>query len=249
MKRKYLIGIPLWNCLDMVPWILEGCAKLDASRVELVFLFSNTPSEVLASYERSQHIIAGFSRILMATLEDVWEGGNHNLLMKYFMTTYRDILICPQDDHQWQSGRILDDLDAVFDRYGDRVGVIGGRDGYGYNYGGMVGARHSDSAGVGRWLAHGETAECLMVNPGPFVYSRHTVAQVGYNEDMPIFSFEDYCLRCNLAGKVNLCMGMDVVHKKFGRNREMRNGGPMVADDLRRLQLKWWPIIGNCIHG
>lgn len=250
MKRKYLVGIPLWNCLDMVPWILEGIVKgFSPDRAGLVFLFSNTPPEVRDSFEKSEHLIKNFGRVVMATERDQWEGDNQNALMEYFMTTDADVLICPQDDHHWKSSRVVDDLDAALDRYGDRVGIIGGRDGYSYWLDGMVGSQYSDSARVGRRLAHGETAEAVMVNPGPMVFTRNTVETVGAYEDMPIFFFEDLCLRCNQAGKVNLCMGMDLVHKKFGRLRPMVNSGPTVANDLRRLNTKWRAILGHDVHG
>jgi hypothetical protein len=233
----------------MVPWILEGCAHLDPTRAALAFLFSNTPPEVHESFDKARGGLKGFEVIEMTTDKDLREGQNHNILMEYLMTTDKDVLLAIQDDNQFQSGRILDDADVAFDKYGDRLGILGGRDGYGYWLQGMVGSHWSNSAGVGRRLAEGELHECLMCNTAPFFYSRHTIETVGLNNDQPIFSFEDYCLRCNQVGKQNLCMGTDFKHMKFGRGRPMLCGGPLVANDLRRLQDKWFPITGNIVHG
>jgi hypothetical protein len=250
MRRKYLIGYPLWNCVDMVQWILEGCATLDKSRSFFVFLFSNCPQETKDNFKKHLGMLEGFEVAALSTDADLREGQNHNILMDYFMSTDADVLICPQDDNRFNSGRVLDDLDRLLDSYGDQAGIIGFRDGYDFFHQNIIGSAWSKSDIRKNTIPEGEWVDRKMVNTGPWAYTRHTVATIGKNDpSLPLFGFEDLCLRCVHAGKVNVCMGTDMQHEKFGRMRPADYGSHMAIPDLQRLRDRWGPITGSNIHG
>lgn len=249
-RLKHLVGYPLWDCVDMIPWLLDGIRNLDPSRIEIVLLLSNVPQETKDNLSKNLPMLSGYSHTTFSTDKDLREGANHNLLLEYFLQTDCDTLIACQDDNRFMTGKILDDLDWTVDHYRDAAGVIGFRDGYDFMHHNIIGSGWSKSDIRKETLPVGQSIVRTMVNTGPIVYTRHTAQTVGLNDDFPVFAFEDYCLRCCFKhDKHNIVLGTLMEHDKMGRRREADYGSPLVPQDLARLNDKWWPVINQPVHG
>ncbi len=224
---KHLLGYSVWNKVDMIAWLLEGLANnFSPANTEIAFHFDTCVDGSIESFDCCVQywlLNRGWKpeqiHKLVSTTE-TREVGGHNKLMELFMRTSCDFLIVAQDDQRWNTGTVLADLERLAGHYGERLGLVGGRDGYTANYGNFTGSQWSESA-VQRRLGYGEWVELPYQNSGPNVYTRPLVEKVGMLDDQfrAYYVWDDYGARAIKAGFVNGILGMNVTHAKFGRVR------------------------------
>jgi hypothetical protein len=216
----HIIGYVIWNKPDMIGWLLEGIVKnVPSDRAWLWFQFDRCDDDTVEVFQRlAPQMLAGYRWEHWASDVELRELGGHNKLLERFLASDRDVLTVYQDD-QRITGPILPDIDAVLHRYGERLGMIGGKDGFEKNEQDRACTHWSECIWGGRVLQRGETAERTCFNSGPIIYPRRTVERVGLlNAYFTAFQvWADYGHRCKAAGLTNVVMGTDLEHRKFGR--------------------------------
>ncbi len=222
---KFMVGYTVWNKVDMLTWLLEGIVDcFRAAETEVAFHFDNPLDDGDLAFDSLVpywlNIRGGWKpeqvhKVVSRT--EVRELGGHNKLIDLFMASNCDMLIVAQDDQHWNQSPVLE-LERLAAHYGDRRGLIGGRDGYCANYGSFTGSSWSEST-VQRRLKTGEWVELPYQNSGPNVYNRHLVEKVGKLDELftAHYVWDDYGARAIKAGFVNGILGMDITHAKFGR--------------------------------
>lgn len=224
---KFVVAYTIWNKVDMLSWLLEGIIKnFSPTNTEVVFHFdgctdgSDQVINTLIPYwleRRGGFKLSQFHAIISPS--EVREVGGHNECMRWFMAHQpADFLIVCQDDQQWQNSPCVF-LEQLGTQYGDKLGLIGGRDAYrGGGYADFTGSMWSESA-VQRRVRHGEFVALPHMNSGPVVYNPRLIEKVGYLDEQfrAYYVWDDYGQRSINAGFVNGVMGMDVIHAKFGR--------------------------------
>lgn len=223
-----MLAYSVWNKVDMVTWLLEGIVEhFSPENTEIAFHFDTCVDGSIEAFDccvpywlltrgkwKPEHI----HKVISTT--ETREVGGHNQLMELFMANGRcDTLVVAQDDQRWNKSP-LPDLERLAAHYGDRLGLIGGRDGYTAGYGHFTGSLWSESA-VQRRLQDGEWVELPYQNSGPNVYNRRLISQVGLLDDKfrAYYVWDDYGHRAIQQGFVNGILGMNVTHAKFGRVR------------------------------
>ena len=222
---KILIGYSVWNKVDMIAWLLSGIQEhCDPAKCDIAFHFDACTDDSVAAYDacmcywltiRGKWKMDQCHKLISPT--EVRELGGHNRLLRLFMEGNYDMCLVAQDDQRFEAP-IIAPLETLLDRYGDKLGIVGGRDAYGKGYNNWTGSRWSESP-VTRRVCHGEFVELPYMNSGPVVYTRKVVEQVGYldEEFRAYYAWDDYGQRAINAGFKNGVMGMDVTHAKFGR--------------------------------
>ena len=221
---KFVIGYSVWNKRDMLSWLLDGIHDtFSPDNTEVVFHFDACTDEsdrVFDSLADTWLVRRGWKPEQIHKLvshEEVRELGGHNKIMQWFMEHQPiDFCIVAHDD-QRLTADIRPHLAALKERYGDRLGLIGGRDGYGAGYSQFTGSFWSEST-VQRRVALGEFVALPYQNSGPNVYTAHLIGKVGYldPEFKAYYVWDDYGHRAMQQGFVNGVMGMDLIHRKFG---------------------------------
>lgn len=250
---KHLIGYGWWARPLMVEkTLIDLAANIDPARAEIVFLFDDCGPHQPLSLESH----ANFTKLAPTILKDfrwagfyepteIFECGCHNWLIDWFMAGEADVLICPQDDNRFLGKTVLDDLEHVFEECGERIGYIGGRDGYDLRYTNFLSSPFSGSDNARDKLPIGLFRERMMVNPGPLIYPRTCVQKIGKLDPLyhAWYWWDDYALRAKRAGLINGLLSMDLAHEKWGeiaRSVIYQDPKGWVATDLARL---------NAVHG
>jgi len=248
---RFTLGYSIWNKVDMLTWLLEGIvANYSPTNTDIVFHFdacvdqSETVIDMLIPYwlhQRGKWAPEQITKLVSAT--EVRELGGHNRILTHFMERQEnDFCIIAQDDQHFLSTP-CPFLEKVAATYGDKLGLIGGRDAYTANYTNFTGSMWSES-NVKRRVRHGEFVPLPYMNSGPVVYNRNLVSKVGYLDDgfLAYYVWDDYGARAHKLGFVNGVMGMDLIHAKFGR--AMGTTWLSSAADLNRLRSKHgWGVI------
>lgn len=222
---RFMIGYTVWNKQDMICWLLEGVSQFfGPENTEVAFHFDacTDDSVNVYNYVMPHYLInmRGWNAAHVHSLvshTEVRELGGHNRLIDLFMSSACDFLIVAQDDHRFIKD-VRPGLEFLALEYGDRLGVVGGRDGFAANYNNFAGSEWSESK-VQRRLKHGEFVERPYINSGPVVYNKKLVQVVGKldEEFYAYYVWDDYGARAREAGFVSGVMGMDLIHRKFGR--------------------------------
>lgn len=221
---RHMLGYSVWNKVDMVTWLLTGIVdNFSPENTEIAFHFDSCADGTIESFDaqvpywllkngwQPQHI----HKVVSTT--ETREVGGHNKLIDVFMASTCDFLLVAQDDQHWNLSP-CSRLEELHMAYGDRLGLIGGRDGYDANYGRFIGSLWSESA-VPQRLQHGEWAERPYQNSGPNIYNRRLIEKVGKLDEAfrAYYVWDDYGHRALQQGFVNGILGMNVTHAKFGR--------------------------------
>lgn len=256
--RKYLIGYPIWGGKrDMITYLIQGIREnIDPDQADVVFLFTNCVDDSYDKFIKNQDLLEDYcSKAMMYTGDDLAEGEQHNILMKVFMQDYlqHKALIVPQDDNRINGTSLISDLNLLLDVAGDSIGLVGGRDGYNPGYADMVGSPFSGSDNyITRRLAIGEFEQRMMLNTGPLVYTRSTIEKVGLNDpENKIYAMDDYALRAHFLGLKNYVMGMEILHKQFGklgRPSNQENLTRLAAPNGQAMNEKWGPKLGRSLY-
>lgn len=225
---NFVIGYSVWNRRDMLSWLLDGIYDtFTPNDTEVVFHFD-------ACTDESDRVFPSLAKSWLVDRENGWpaskihtlistsevrEVGGHNRILDWWMTgqpTDDSLCIIAQDDQRF-TANVRPHLEALYAKYGRRLGLIGGRDGYGVGYSNFTGSMWSESA-VERRLSHGEFAERPYQNSGPNVYNPTLVKTIGLldEEFRAYYVWDDYGHRALKNGFVSGVMGMDLIHRKFG---------------------------------
>lgn len=243
---KTMVGFSFWNKVDMLSWLLEGVVNnFDPRSTEVVMALDVcTDGSVEAFHAMTEFWLTkrGFKwgvEIADQSGPPIREVGCHLALQKRFLQSDADLLLVAQDDQHFNQ-TMTELLGWISGKYGDRLGVFTGRDGYDWGYGRFAGSLWSESALQER-LGHGEWRERTYMNSGPIVYSRKVVEQVGFvdTEFQAFYVWDDYGARAHKAGFVNGVMGMDITHAKFGRISNTTWYTPEISHhDITRVKTK-----------
>lgn len=246
---KAMIGVGWFQKPDMIEWILSGIRENFPEGTHVSFYFEDNNYEDWAVYSKLVGVkgaLEGFGSDADGAKGHILEHGVHRRFIERFMQTDFDVLIIPHDDNRFQRP-LLPDLEMLWERYGENLGWIGGRDGHGDGYSNMVCSPFSQSTGAEKEvLPIGEYREVKMMNTGPVVYFRHVVEKVGLPDaDMEWYWWSAMSMRCHNAGLTNILLSMDCLHEKFGRcghNPDLYDD-KLVADGLQKLRERFGPVL------
>lgn len=227
-----MVGYGIWNKVDMISWLLEGIVRnFDSSMTEVGVVFDSCYDGSIDAFNNMRQYWLdnrGYPVRSHSSSSELFESGIHSRLIDMFLDSSCDLLVVAQDDQRFLSS-MSSMIDKIFDSH-DRVGIIGGRDGFNVPYENMVAARHSQSMSVSRRLQPLEFHPCVFVNSGPIIYSRKVLAECGKPvSGMIFYVWEEYSLRANKRGFQNFVADMDIEHAKFGRVVASRVYQPDIA--------------------
>jgi len=206
----------------MLSWLMEGLVQnFKPEECEVLFIFDNCTDDSVAAFRslRSYWLDErGYKTTEAVSATTILEKGGHQLAIDHLKTTDCNGLLVFQDDMRLNY-RIADDLAKLHAEHGEKLGLVGGRDGFDNNHNVLFGAPHSASNMRVRRLQVGEYEKIVCVNSGPIYYPRHLVDIFGGPDpDMVAFDiWEDYSYRTFFKGFVNIVLGVDITHTKFGR--------------------------------
>ncbi len=242
---RYMVGYPVWCKRDMLAWLIDGIRRsFDPKRTEVLFYFDACVDECQSVYNHMREFLLvdhGFKESSFSGNTEILEVGGHRKLIELFMQSDCDVLIVPQDDQRLEAP-LIPPLDALFSQYGDKIGVIGGRDGFFTGYGEMASSEWSESTLCKTRLKHGMAVERPYLNSGPVIYNRKLIEAIGLPDDgfKAFYVWDDYSERARRAGFKNFAMGMDLIHGKFGKvvaSKLYQDG--IEQHDRERLRAKW----------
>lgn len=209
----FTIGYPIHNKGYMIDEIINGLAySIGDSDHEIKYRFildgcTDKSKEVLEKLmpENSSYI----------ETDNLFQLKTNNILVNNFDT---DFLVIFQDDMVLRDTNFLDNILRVYERYGDKLGLLGCRDGFNEGFSDMCGSHFSASARCKTKLGSGINRERMMVNIGPIVFTQKLVEKMGcFDEIYTRGTYEEmeYSLKCTLAGLKTVVMGVDLTHSKF----------------------------------
>lgn len=215
---KHLLVYGMWQKPDMVAWHVNNIRRrTDPKKVDTLFIFDTEDPVGIANFKR---LCGGDDRkwIYKVSTEQIYEVGIHCYALKYAKRCGYDSVIILQDDQGLLHQDIVTDIERVYGLYKDRVGVIGGRDGYFRGLNNIHASYWSRTIGVSHWIAPGVYAEVDLLNTGPFIYHRDVFERVGFPslEYGHFNAWEEYSLRCKEAGLQNIILGTNILHEGFG---------------------------------
>lgn len=224
--RKYLLGYSVWDKQDMIVEIMEGIRdNISPERVELFFIFDGCTDNSIDVFNKNYDIVlSNFIKRTQINITEKFEAQCHNIFLDYLLTKELSAAIIFQDDVFIKQPTLLSDIDKILDMYGDKIGVIGGRDGFEKMFKDSTGSHWSEPKDIRiKNLNMGEYVAVKMINFGPVIYPISTVKKVGLL-DVNTFKFFyldiDYSLRCSKQDLKNVVMGTEMEHKKYGKYSE-----------------------------
>lgn len=230
----------------MVPWLVSGIVThFKPAATEIGFCFEGCTDGSLEAFDaiaKTSLADLGFIVHRIISAKEIGQVGGHNLLLKDFMTNSNcDVMLAPQDDQRLENSADID-LEKLLSLYGNKLGVVGGRDGFERCASHFVSNRWASATEALALLDIGQHIEKSYLNDGPIAYFRHVVDKIGVlDEDFAgFYLWEDYCQRAKLAGFINVLLGMGITHTKFGRYTKswMGDDGNISGRDLALLRKK-----------
>jgi hypothetical protein len=246
---KPMIGVGVFGKQDMISWLLDGITQCFPPDSEVVFFFEAcTDASMINFLTLAPSRLKDYIWSCSASEFHILEHGVHCWMIDRFMESDCDVLVIPHDDNKFLNPYVLDHIEKLMDKYGDRLGWIGGRDGYDASYANMISSPFSASNIARAKIGIGEHAERSQLNTGPMVYTRQLITKIG-KPDLGYegwYWWDDYSLKSKHHGLQNILLGMDCLHEKFGQvqNNHGLFNGDLVARDLKKLITKWQPILG-----
>lgn len=246
---KALVGVTFWNKRDHLVWLLEGIIEnFSPEDTEVAFHFDACTDESELAFDSLVPYWllkrGGFQPEQVHKLvsnPEVREVGGHNQLIQLGLARQCEFIVVAQDDQRFNQP-LRNSLLHLKKTYGDRLGVVTGRDAYGAGYSNFSGSFWTES-NVSRKLQHGEFLERPYLNSGPIVYNSNLIAKVGLLDSLfrSHYLWDDFGARAHKAGFVNGVLGMDITHAKFGRMTA--STWTDASADLARLRAKHGEII------
>ncbi len=218
---KHLLGYVIWNKVKMLDWIADGILEsFTPDQVDLLFVLDNPiDGTELKIFEIIQGKLKNYHCTVNVFREETYKFPCQNWMMQYTIDNNYKSLIAPQDDQKIIDPKLIENIDKVFESYGEQLGVIGLRDGFYYGYQDMISSEWSEStlSTIPR-LKNGEYCTSPLLNDGGLVYPNHTIKKIGLNdvENYERFYIEDdYCARAHYTfGLFNVVMGNSLIHDR-----------------------------------
>jgi hypothetical protein len=214
---KQIIACAVWAKPDAVQWLLEGIAEHVAPDVEVWFQFDWQSEECQDNLNRLAPSMLSHRVQSWHSDVELREVGAHNRLLQRFLDSDADAITIWQDD-QRMTGPITAHVERAINAYGEKIGIIGGRDGYDAHEQNRISAKWSETR-QHHVLRPGEFFIKPYLNSGPIIYPKATVRKVGPLDEsfVAMNVWVDYGWRCMQAGLTNLVMGTSCIHQKIGR--------------------------------
>jgi len=240
---KLGIGYAIWN-RNALEWLIEGLLESCPSiRTAWAFIDNDAEHELFLTL---QHRLPIVPKIINYHGPDISEGQQHNLLIQWGFDEKLDMVLCPQDDNRVKDPALADNLAKLFDKYGDKLGIVGGRDMYGPGYAGMASCPHSLSVLATRRIGIGETCVGMpLMNTGPFAYPMRCMGTIGLHDSNLIYGHDDITLRADLAGFTNVLLGMDIIHEHKATPRAVTYTTARVTQCVEQINAKFFNQIGR----
>lgn len=244
---KHLLGYVIWNKVAMIEWLLDGIKEsFTPEQVDLLFVLDNpTDGSDVLLLELLERDFMGWNHRTHIMKQEQYKFTCQNFLMKQCLMGNYKSLIAPQDDQYLIDRQLIDSLDGLFFEYGERLGVVGLRDGFDFGYHNMISSLWSESTltTVPR-LKPGEYRGCSIVNDGPLIYPAHLIKRIGFNDVQSYKRFyieDDYCMHAKAAGFQNIVMGSNLIHdkKKASIGSTHYDDNRIGANDLKTFRAKW----------
>lgn len=217
---KYLLAYVIWNKVNMLDWIVDGIVEsFNPKDVDLLFVLDNP---VDGSKEKLFFIqnekLKNFNFIKQELYPEQYKFRCQNYAMKYTVEHNYKAVLMPQDDQKITDKNLISNIEKIINQYGDKLGLIGMRDGFNFGYGEMISSEWSESTLSTRRLKNGEFAESKLLNDGGLIYTTELIKKIGYHDVETFKRFyieDDYCARAHYDyGLTNIVMGNDLIHKK-----------------------------------
>jgi hypothetical protein len=220
-NMKHLLGYVIWNKERMLDWLADGILEsFTPEQVDILFVidgaYDGTDVKIFDTIKRK---LSDYKCEVKIFKEETFKFPCQNWMMQYCIDNNYKSLIAPQDDQKIIDNKLIENIDKIFEKYGENLGVIGMRDGFFFGYQNMISSEWSESVLTrSPRLKHGETVERPLMNDGGFVYPNHTIKKIGFNdvENFQVFYIEDdYCARCHYTnGMTNVLLGNNLIHFK-----------------------------------
>jgi len=212
-KTSFTIGYPIYNKGHMIDEIINGLVdSIDHYKYDIkyTFIFDGCTDNTKEEFEKERVKLKDTEYI---ETDNLFQLKTNNILIKNFTTDY---LIIFQDDMVLQDSNFLDNIVKIHEKYGEKLGLIGCRDGFGPGFSDMHGSEFSESRRTP--IKSGEYHEKMMLNIGPIVFTKKLAGMLGgFDEVYGKGSMEEteYSLKCGFRGLKNIVLGVDLIHSKF----------------------------------
>lgn len=212
-KYTFTVGYPIYNKGHMIDEIVNGLvSSIDQEKydVKYTFIFDGCTDNSKEVFEKEKVKLKNVETI---DTQNLFQLKTNNILIKNFST---DFLVIFQDDMVLQDVNFLDNIIKIYEIYGDKLGIIGCRDGFGPGFSNMHGSVFSESRRIP--IKSGEFMEKMMINIGPIVFTKELVKKMGAFDEVygkGSMEEEEYSLKCGLRGLKNILLGVDLIHSKF----------------------------------
>jgi len=242
----FSVGYTFYNREDMVVPVLEGIARCFSNDCEVILHFDACTDRSLQTFKKNCSILGKREVKVLKTKRDLFELKSNNLHIDTFT---RDVLAIFQDDMVCVDPYLCGRVERVMDEYGERLGLLGARDGYEVEGGERVDFARNEwsSTQEGVLIGMGEWFEHTFINRGPIFLTRNLLEKVPcFNEDFYPGSFDDrdFCCRAKfLHGLSNVVM--------YSRIREVRTYKTTILDEFllqtlnaKKFYDKWRRYVG-----
>jgi len=236
--KTFTIGYAIHNKGYMIDKIIDGLVHSIPSEydVKYTFIFDGCTDNSIVVFERERGKLKNTGYMMT---DNIFQLKTNNILINDFDT---DFLIIFQDDMVLTDSHFLENILNIYKEYGDRLGLLGCRDGFDEAFSNMSGSRFSASCLRKEVLASGEYREKMMVNIGPIVFTRKLVELMGcFDEIYTRGTYEEmeYSLKCTLRGLVTVVMGVDLMHNKFvHKSGGVAHTSQNILNDMYRINGK-----------
>lgn len=244
---KHLLGYVIWNKVNMIEWIVDGIIhSFKPTAIDILFVLDDpkdgSDKKIRAEIKTR---LKGFKCKVVVLKQDTGKFTCQNLMMKYCLENKYKSLIAPQDDQKVTDKKLISNINKVFDKYGETLGVIGLRDGFDFGYQNMISSEWSESPNstVPR-LKNGEAKECTLLNDGGLIYPLHLISKIGFNdvENYKTFYIEDdYCMKAKRSRFINVVMGNSLIHDGVRASMPTThyNSNSISSADIETFKSKW----------
>lgn len=244
---SFTVGYTIYNRQDSIIPILEGIAKCFSKDCEVVMHFDACTDLSRPIFESNKGILGKRQIVVRETNPDFFELRGNNLLIGTFTS---DVLVIFQDDMVCADSKICSTIEGLIARYGNSLGLIGGRDGFELSEEKrvkFVKNYWSPSRTAGYYLKLGESRERTFVNRGPIVLTRSLIDKIGgFNTDYCPGTYDDrdFCCQAKFTHSLtNVVMQTHVDERRQGKTSKLRE--PMLYTlNAMTFWKKWGERLG-----
>jgi hypothetical protein len=245
-NMKHLLGYVIWNKERMLDWYADGIIEsFSPEQVDVLFVldgpYDGTDEKLPEVIERR---LKDFKCTIKIFKEEKFKMPCQNWMMQYCIDNNYKSLIAPQDDQKFTDPNLIKNIENLYEKYGEKLGVIGLRDGFYFGYQNMISSDWSESVLSNQpRLKAGEYVERPLSNDGPIIYFNHVIKKIGFNdvENYKIFYIEDdYCARAHYEnGLTNILLGNSLIHLKNTAIASELYGRHYEINDLKYFRERW----------